>query len=201
MSTQITSSISKNRRIVNEALVESKDRIFHYLLRHTRNEQDAQDVLQDFFVRVLTRSDDLLSCDKMRGWLSSILRSVLSDHFRKRNQETKKLNEYAAFLALMGPAEEKPETDFPCIKKNLPKLNPDYQKLIESADLRTEDRIRISSDLRLSPNTLRVKLHRSRQALGRKIKLDRANCSTECELQVVCWATAHAGRPHIKRNL
>ena len=75
MSTEITSSISKNRRIVNEALVESKDRIFHFLLRHTRNEQDAQDVLQDFFVRVLTRADDLQSCEKIRGWLSSILRS------------------------------------------------------------------------------------------------------------------------------
>ena len=44
MSTQITSSISKNRRLVNEALVESKDRIYHFLLRHIRNEQDAQDI-------------------------------------------------------------------------------------------------------------------------------------------------------------
>jgi RNA polymerase sigma factor (sigma-70 family) len=195
MPTQITSSISKNRRLVNEALEESKDRIFHYLLRHTRNEQDAQDVLQDFFVRVLTRADDLQNCEKIRGWLSSILRSVLSDHFRKRDQERKFLHEYASFLTLMGPAEEKPETDLPCIKKYLPELNPGYQKLIERADLRTEDRMKISSDLGLSPNTLRVKLHRSRQALGRKIKLGRADCSTECELQVVCRATAHKAQP------
>ncbi|MEH6759057.1 MAG: RNA polymerase sigma factor [Parasphingorhabdus sp.] len=195
MSTQIKSSISKNRRLVNEALVESKDRIFHFLLRHTRNEQDAQDVLQDFFVRVLTRADDLQSCEKIRGWLSSILRSVLSDHFRKRTQETKKLNEYATFLELSGPAEEEPETDFPCIQKNLSKLNPNYKKLIERADLRAEDRTKISKDIGLSANTLRVKLHRSRKALGREINIAHESCSTECDLQVICRANAHIAQP------
>ena len=201
MSTEITSSISKNRRIVNEALVESKDRIFHFLLRHTRNEQDAQDVLQDFFVRVLTRADDLQSCEKIRGWLSSILRSVLSDHFRKRNQETKKLNKYATFLTLLGPAEEESETDFPCIQENLSKLNPNYKKLIERADLRAEDRTKISKEIGLSPNTLRVKLYRSRKALGRKISIAHASCIHECDLQTVCHARALQAKPAMSAGM
>tara|TARA_R110000850_G_scaffold71018_3_gene156926 strand:- start:1774 stop:2067 length:294 start_codon:yes stop_codon:yes gene_type:complete len=77
-------SISKNRRLANNSLVESKDRIFHFLLRRTRNKEDAEDVLQAIFVRVLTRVKDLHNWEKIRGWLSSMLRSVLSDHFRKR---------------------------------------------------------------------------------------------------------------------
>jgi len=201
MSIQITSSISKNRRLVNEALAESKDRIYHFLLRHIRNEQDAQDVLQDFFVRVLTRADDLQSCEKIRGWLSSILRSVLSDHFRKRSQETRKLNEYTTFLTLLGPAEEEPETDFPCIQENLPKLNPNYKKLIERADLCAEDRTKISKDIGLSASTLRVKLHRSRKALGHKISLAHASCVHECALQTVCQASALQAKPAMSAGM
>ena len=201
MSTQITSSISKNRRLVNEALVESKDRIYHFLLRHIRNEQDAQDVLQDFFVRVLTRADDLQNCEKIRGWLSSILRSVLSDHFRKRSQETRKLNEYTTFLTLWGPAEEEPETDFPCIQENLPKLNPNYKKLIERADLCAEGRTKMSKDIGLSASTLRVKLHRSRKALGRKISLAHASCVHECDLQTICQASALQAKPAMSAGM
>jgi RNA polymerase sigma-70 factor (ECF subfamily) len=195
MSTEVTSFISKNRKLVNSALVESKDRIFHFLLRHIRNHQEAEDVLQEFFLRVLTRADDLQNCEKIRGWLSSILRSVLSDHFRQRNQETKKLNEYETFLALSGPEEEIPETDYPCIQKNLPKLNSNYRKLIERADLHTEDRTKISNQLGLSANTLRVKLHRSRQALRHKIGKAQASCVMECNLQAVCQASAHKAKP------
>ncbi|HEY9091582.1 RNA polymerase sigma factor [Parasphingorhabdus sp.] len=191
MSTEVSNVYSKNRRLIDEALVESKDRIFHFLLRHIRNQQDAQDVLQEFYVRVLTRANDLQDCKKIRGWLSSILRSVLSDHFRKRNQETKKLNEYGLSLMFSEPVEESPETDFPCVEKHLSKLNPNYQELIKRADLRTENRTNISNDLGLSPNTLRVKLHRSRQALGRQIKLASASCSTECDLRTVCRASAY----------
>ena len=186
MPTEFARPISKNRQIVNNALVESKNRIFHFLLRQTRNQEDAQDILQDFFVRVLARADDLQDCEKIRGWLSSILRSVLSDHFRKRTQESKKLSEYASFLALLERMGEEPETDFPCVQQNLPKLNPNYRKLIERTDLRAEDRTKISNDLGLSPNTLRVKLHRSRQALGRKIKHANTDCSAECALQAIC---------------
>ena len=178
MPTEIARPISKNRQIVNNTLVESKDRIFHFLLRQTRNQEDAQDIL--------ARADDLQDCEKIRGWLSSILRSVLSDHFRKRTQESKKLSEYASFLALLERVEEEPETDFPCVQQNLPKLNPNDRKLIERTDLRAEDRTKISNDLGLSPNTLRVKLHRSRQALGRKIKHANTDCGSECALQAIC---------------
>jgi DNA-directed RNA polymerase specialized sigma24 family protein len=98
-------------------------------------------------------------------------------------------------LALLAPVEESPETDFPCIEKHLPKLNPNYQELIKRADLRAEKRTNISNDLGLSPNTLRVKLHRSRQALGRQIKLASASCYTECDLHTVCRASAHQAKP------
>ncbi len=195
MSIEVSNVYSKNRRLIDEALVESKDRIFHFLLRRTRNQQDAEDVFQEFSLRALIRANDLQSGKKIRGWLSSILRSVLSDHFKRRNQETKKLNEYGLLLALSEPAEESPETDFPCIEKHISKLKPNYQELIKRADLRTEKRTNISNDLGLSSNTLRVKLHRSRQALGRQIKLASASCSTECDLHTVCQASAYQAKP------
>ena len=56
--------------------------MFRFLKRKLRNESDAKDVLQEFYVKALTRFDDLKDEDRLRGWLSQILHSTIADHFQ-----------------------------------------------------------------------------------------------------------------------
>ena len=49
----------RRKRAIEAALIESHQDMFRFLKRKLRNESDAKDVLQEFYVKALTRFDDL----------------------------------------------------------------------------------------------------------------------------------------------
>ena len=88
----------RRRRVLETTLIESHQDIFRFLVRKLRNEADAKDVIQEFYVKALTRFDDLKDEDRLRGWLSQILRSTIADFFRARARTRKALGTYYADL-------------------------------------------------------------------------------------------------------
>ena len=54
-----------------------------FLMKRLKDRSDAEDVLQDFCMRVLARKDQLREVDRMDAWLYAVLRSALNDHYRK----------------------------------------------------------------------------------------------------------------------
>lgn len=58
-----------------------------FLVKRLGNLTEAEDVLQEFFLRVLNRKDQLRDAEKLNAWLYSILRSTLNDHYRKNSRD------------------------------------------------------------------------------------------------------------------
>lgn len=160
---------SPRRRLVEAALIEANQDVYRFLRRRLGNDHDAKDVLQDFHVRVLSRFDSLRDEDRLRGWMSRILQSVLADHYRAKHRHGQ--------LRDALSAEPLPETDAEdidllicaCLYKLLPTLKPRQAELIWRADLMGEERERLAADLGISAATLRVRLHRARQALRARL--------------------------------
>lgn len=180
-------SLSERRKsVIEAALIESHQDMFRFLKRKLRNDADAKDVLQEFYVKALTRFDDLKDEDRLRGWLSQILRSTIADHFRAKTRTDKALGTYAAEAVLLFDEDEIDFVICACLYKMLPTLNPAYADLIWRADLIGEDRTAIAHDLGLSENALRVKLHRARKAMRERLEQTCLTCIEHGYFQCAC---------------
>ena len=71
------------------ALLDGRGAFMGFLVKRLGNRSDAEDVLQEFCIRVLTRKDQLRDVDRMDGWLYTILRSTLNDYYRKGTRRTR----------------------------------------------------------------------------------------------------------------
>ncbi|WP_197916934.1 RNA polymerase sigma factor [Thiosulfatihalobacter marinus] len=148
------------------ALVEGRGAFLGFLVKRLGNRAEAEDVLQEFCLRVLARKDQLREVDRMDAWLYAILRSTLNDHFRKSARRTR----------LAGAVAREPQewvVDAPsqmarlctCPGGLISDLRPSDAELIRRIDFGEEERGAVAQDLGLSRNALGVRLHRARAAL------------------------------------
>jgi RNA polymerase sigma-70 factor (ECF subfamily) len=70
------------------ALLDGRGAFLGFLIKRLGNRADAEDVLQDFSIRVLQRKDQLRDAERMDAWLYAILRSTLNDHSAKARAVT-----------------------------------------------------------------------------------------------------------------
>ncbi len=55
-----------------------------FIRKRVANEHDAEDILQQVFVKIQTRLDSLRETEKLQGWLYRIARNAIVDHYRAR---------------------------------------------------------------------------------------------------------------------
>jgi RNA polymerase sigma-70 factor (ECF subfamily) len=154
---------------LDRALLVGRSAFLGFLVKRLGNRADAEDVLQEFCIRVLARKDQLRDTARMDAWLYSVLRSALNDHYRKTGRR-KRLGD--AFAIEMQSAEDTSDAEETmaqmcgCVKGLVPELRPADSELIRRIDIDEEDRASVAADLGLKPGTLAVRLHRARAALG-----------------------------------
>jgi RNA polymerase sigma-70 factor (ECF subfamily) len=59
-------------------------RLYHFIQQRVGNASSAEDVLQDVFLRVLTRIETLHDWQKLHSWLYQITRHAIIDYYRTR---------------------------------------------------------------------------------------------------------------------
>mgnify|MGYP003112730398 CR=1 FL=1 len=157
--------------LTETALIEGRRAFLGFLAKRLGNRADAEDVLQEFCLRVLARKDQLRNVERMDAWLYAVLRSALNDHYRKRIRRTR----------LAGAVTREPEewvADAPtqmarpctCPSRLLTELRSVDAMLIRRIDFGEEDRGIVAADMGLNRNALGVRLHRARAALREAIQ-------------------------------
>jgi RNA polymerase sigma-70 factor (ECF subfamily) len=66
--------------------LEFADRLRRFIRARVREPQAAEDILQDVFVKVQARLDQLKDPAKLSGWLHLIARNAVTDHYRARKE-------------------------------------------------------------------------------------------------------------------
>ena len=67
------------------ALIEFMDQLYSYAMALTQNANDAQDILQDTYVRAIANVSHLRPDSNIFGWLATILRNVWCNQVRDRD--------------------------------------------------------------------------------------------------------------------
>jgi RNA polymerase sigma factor (sigma-70 family) len=144
----------------------------------------AEDILQDSLLKALQRAPDLRDHDRLLPWFYQILRNAIIDAYRHQGVERKYTKEISVDEA---PAVEMEEMTVlcACFSDLLPTLRPEYRELIQS-ELNEEKHESVARRLGISPSTLKVRRHRARQALRRRLGETCQLCATHGCLDCAC---------------
>lgn len=161
---------------VRRALVESHRELLRFLQRRLGSTEEAEEVLQRFMLKAISRAGDLRNIKTVRAWLGRVLATTIVDFqraaIRRRRRERAVEPDELTRLADLAiePDAETDEAVCDCLYQLLPTMKPEYAEVIWRADLLGEPRDRLAVSLGTSVNNVTVRLHRARQAL--KIRLE-----------------------------
>lgn len=172
---------------VVRALADAHDSIRSFLRRSLRSEEDADDVMQDFYLRFFARASQVRHEESARAWLRRVLMSVLNDYFRRESARQRAEADFARKEAAMPPPEQEADAAAClCLYKVLPALKAEYAEILQRVDLADEPREAVAASLGLTAGNLAVRLHRARAALRRVLQLTCETCPIHGYLDCGC---------------
>ena len=65
---------------------EYHDSLYSFILSRVNESTVAEDILQDVFMRILSRIESLTDCDKLQSWIYQITRNAIIDYYRSRKK-------------------------------------------------------------------------------------------------------------------
>lgn len=164
---------------IERRLVESRQAFLRFLRRRVARPEDAEDVLQDFHLKIVRAAPGPEDEDRIDAWLGRILRNALIDHYRRRaaRRRAEAAYEREAPLAEVAVGPAAPDEDpCRCARRLLPRLRPSYAEAVRRVDLDEATRETVAAELGLSVNNLNVRLHRARRALKQEVLAACAGC-------------------------
>ena len=182
------------RDAVHAVMVEIHQDFLRFLTRRLGNEDEAADVLHDFFVKVLTRIGDVRETEKLRAWMRRVLETSLVDYYRAQGKKREAETEHHYLESVRLTGDGKDDLDLiicMCLYKLLPTLKSEYADVLWRVDLIGESRKSIADALGISESNLRVRLHRARQALRQRLEQTCHTCPIHGYLDCDCDYGAH----------
>jgi RNA polymerase sigma-70 factor (ECF subfamily) len=125
--------LAGERRAYAELLDRHKDRAMTLAMRMLKNREDAEEALQDAFVRAFRALDRFEMKSSFATWFYRIVFNVCSSALSKRGQDSEiSIDEEAANAALHAPPAGNPEIDFEssefqqAVQEEIERLAPAY---------------------------------------------------------------------------
>jgi RNA polymerase sigma-70 factor (ECF subfamily) len=178
-------------------LLDNHARFLGFLERRVGSRDEAEDILQEAFVRSIGRTNDLRTPESATAWFYRVLRNALVDHHRREGTRSR------AFLQLAAEAED--ETAAPdreleavacaCITALVDTLKPEYAEALRRVELHGLSVRHFAEETGITPGNAGVRLHRAREALRRQLARSCGTCLAHGCLHCHCGEPATDGRP------
>ena len=166
-----------------ERLAESRERFRAFVARRVSDPDLAEDVLQSALVKASERIDGLRDEERLVPWFYAILRNAIVDAYRG-NASVREVPLPPDF-DLEDEAEVQKQL-CECFEALLPDLKPEYAEVLNALDLRSEPAEVVAGQLGITPNNLKVRHHRARQALRRSLQETCRVCADHHCLDCTC---------------
>jgi RNA polymerase sigma-70 factor (ECF subfamily) len=124
----------------------------------------AEDIVQDVFIKVHTKSNQLKEVDKISGWIYQITRNAIADHFRSNSKNIKPIdvnwdsdfNEFNDCVAR-------------CLGILITKLPEKYRIPLELTEVGNLSQLEVAERLNITYSGARSRVQRARKLLKEKI--------------------------------
>ena len=164
----MTMNVSRESRAL-EILLDNHRRFLRFLQARVGDRALAEDILQDAFVRNLSKIDGLPE-EAVVPWFYTTLRNAVIDRHRRQEVENRRLTALARELAQHESAPEEIEREIcACVTRVAETLKPEYAEALATVDVAGRAVKDYAAAAGVTPNAASVRVHRARQALKRGV--------------------------------
>jgi RNA polymerase sigma-70 factor (ECF subfamily) len=174
---------------------ELRVRLGAFVGRRVGNPADAEDIVQDVFVRMQRNIDALSSADRLDAWAFRITRNAIADYYRAPHRReasgkgtAKILDELAADSIGAEPSTDARAEMAHCIAPMVRQLPDDYRQAIELTELEDMTQTAAAERLGLSVPGMKSRVQRGRARL-RAMLLRCCEIETDRRGRVVAFET------------
>lgn len=181
-----------------DVLVANHRQFLSFLERRTGSRTEAEDLLQDAFVKGLARGHQLDNPEAVVPWFYRVLRNALTDWYRRRGAEDRAL---AAFGGREPRAEEAKDDELfgevcGCVLRLAATLKPEYAEALRLVDVEGTTVRDFADRAGITPGNAAVRLHRAREALRARVLESCSTCTDHGCLDCSCRpATGQDAQP------
>ena len=144
-----------------------------WLRRSLANPQEADDLLQDLFLKALRQGDRFCEVRNARAWLFEVARNRLADHLRVARHTVELPDDLAALVVETDAV----DTLTACLPRVLSELNAEDREAITLCDLQGMAQADFAAAKGLSLSGAKSRVQRARQRL-------RTQMSQACQVQL-----------------
>jgi RNA polymerase sigma-70 factor (ECF subfamily) len=148
-----------------------KDKLFRFALRIVGNPMEAEDVVQEVFIKVWKGRNQLSEIQNLEAWCMSVTRNLSIDKVRSKFRRETDLPEGADWTdPNISPHKSAELTDAVSRVKSLMAALPDAQRqVMELRDIEEMTYQEIADTLELSMEQVKVYLHRARKSIREQL--------------------------------
>ncbi len=176
---------------------ELRARLHGFVGRRVGNPEDAEDIVQDVFVRMQRNIDALSSADRLDTWAFRIARNAIADHYRSPNRRdvtgeaAAKVMDELAVDGVGGESPSDPRAEMArCIAPMVRGLPDGYRRAIELIDLEGMTQAAAAERLGLSLPGAKSRVQRGRARL-KDMLLRCCEIETDRRGRVIGFETRH----------
>lgn len=149
--------------------------VYKFLICFSGNRNDAEDLTQEVFIRVLHHLSRYNHQSSIKTWILSIAKHVAIDHYRKKKFVSIFKDSFFKRLVSGGkqPIEELEEKELQkTIRDAIASLKPDYKSIVILRGI-NEFSVKETSDiLQCSQSKVKVNYHRALKELKKKLNVE-----------------------------
>jgi len=138
--------------------------LLRFIRKRVANEHDAEDVLQDVFVKIHQRIDQLQDAEKLPAWVFQIARRAVIDYYRARSS-TPEQAEVPDELAERRAPEPVSAEVADCLTPMVERLPEPYRQAVVMTELEGRTQRELADSLGLSVSGAKSRVQRGREHL------------------------------------
>lgn len=152
---------------INNIWKEYNSQLLNFILKKVKDSAEAEDILQEVFIKILSKIDTLKESEKLKSWMYQITRNTIADHYRLA-QKGNKLTDFQ-------PIEEDFQEDSAMkeaeswIGLYINELPENYRQALILSELKGLSIAEVAENMNISYTNARARINRGRQALKKNL--------------------------------
>ena len=167
----ITQCLKKNRQAQFKLYEKYSPAMFGVCLRYAKNSTDAEDILQEGFIKVFRYLKDYSGRGSFEGWIRKIMVNSALNFYKRKNLISKGVDPDVAqhYLPLNFNNDALSKMDHEELLKLIRNLPDGYRTVFNLNIIEGYSHKEIGSIMKISVNTSKSQLSRARSSLKRKV--------------------------------
>jgi RNA polymerase sigma factor (sigma-70 family) len=177
---------------VIEKLVGNHQEFLRFLERRVGGRAEAEDILQEAFVRGVERAGSVRDGESIVAWFYRTLRNAVIDHHRRRGAAGRAIDAFARELGdAVEPEPELKSAVCGCVKTLADTLKPEYAEALRKVEVEGQTVQGYAAEIGILPNNAGVRLHRAREALRKRVMASCGTCAEHGCVDCTCGPPTH----------